>query len=358
MFLSLNGFEYQVLMDMSEVKDDATGKYGILCDTLNGAGVPDIEQALNEIFLKDLYKSLSDFATRDFFIDMVKICNDGKNITKVIGSYKEKGIKYFETLVDFINGNYGADSVIGKDSKIGKTPAESAWKELAKKISDFAKLASMKNKDRLLIEDKEIAKLVKYIQSGFDENYLYKVCFVAYLVCYSVKGVFGKEATALDAQKLINLWHLDRKIRDILSDCGYDSRGTYEIFKTLLETTELCDCTIAKKDEKELAYNFVKVMVENPHNNVILGINNFENILWFNKEKADFALWIVVMEYALLVAKKSDVETLLKVKDLIAKAAEKSEYKVENLLALLKPAEKAKKSTTKKTTTKKATTKK
>ena len=59
------------------------------------------------------------------------------------------------------------------------------------------------------------------------------------------------------------------------------------------------------------------------------------------------------MEYALLVSKKSDVEALLKVKDLIAKAAEKSEYKVENLLALLKPAEKAKKTTAKKATKKK-----
>ena len=351
MFLSLNGFEYQVLMDMSEVKDDATGKYGILCDTLNGAGVPDIEQALNEIFLKDLYKALSDFATRDFFVDMVKICNDGKNITKTIGKYKEKGLKYFETLVDFVNGNYGADTVLGKDSKINKTPAETAWKALAKNLSEFAKLTSIKNKDRLLLE-KDVAALVKYLQSGFDSEYLYKVCFVAYLVCYSVKGVFGKEATSLDAKKLISLWHLDRKIRDILADCGYDSRASFEVFKTLIETTELCDCSLSKKDKKEVAYGFIKTLIENPYNNVILGINQFDNVLWYNKEKADFALWITVLQFAILALKKTETKALLDVKDLIAKSSEKSEYKVENFVALLKPAEKAVKA--KKTPAKKA----
>ena len=352
MFLSLNGFEYQVLMDMSEVKDDATGKYGILCDTLNGAGVSDIEQALNEIFLKDLYKSLSDFTTREFFADMMKICTDGKNITKVIGKYKEAGIKYFETLVDFVEGNYGADSVLSKDSKITTTPAENAWKGLVKLISDFAKLASAKDEAKLA-ENKDIATLVEYIQSKFDENNLQKACFVAYLVCYSIKGVFGKEATSLDVQKLIGLWHLDRKIRDLLSEYGYDSRMSYEIFRTLLETTELCDNTFGKKTAKEVAYNFVKTVVENPHNNVILGINQYDNVLWYNKEKADFTLWISALQYAIIALKKSEVKNLLEVRDLIQDASDKSEYKVENLVALLKPEENAKKSAAKKATKKK-----
>ena len=352
MFLSLNGFEYQVLMDMSEVKDDATGKYGILCDTLNGAGVSDIEQALNEIFLKDLYKSLSDFTTREFFADMMKICTDGKNITKVIGKYKEAGIKYFETLVDFVEGNYGADSVLSKDSKITTTPAENAWKGLVKLISDFAKLASAKDEAKLA-ESKDIATLVEYIQSKFDESNLQKACFLAYLVCYSIKGVFGKEATSLDVQKLIGLWHLDRKIRDLLSEYGYDSRMSYEIFRTLLETTELCDNTFGKKTAKEVAYNFVKTVVENPHNNVILGINQYDNVLWYNKEKADFTLWISALQYAIIALKKSEVKNLLEVRDLIQDASDKSEYKVENLVALLKPEEKAKKSAAKKATKKK-----
>ena len=327
-----------------------------MCDTLNGAGVPDIEQALNEIFLKDLYKALSDFATRDFFVDMVKICNDGKNITKTIGKYKEKGLAYFETLVDFVNGNYGADTVLGKDSKINKTPAEAAWKALAKNLSDFAKLASVKKKDILLLE-KDIGNLVKFLQSGFDENYLYKVCFIAYLVCYSVKGIFGKEATAADAQKLITLWHLDRKIRDILCDCGYDSKETFGIFKTLVETTDLCDYKLNKKNIKGEAYNLVKYIVDNPHSSLILGINQFDNILWYNKEKADFALWISSLLYSVIALKKTDVELLLDVKKNITKALESSEYKVENLLNILKPVEKVKKTATKKAGTTKTTKK-
>ena len=82
------------------------------------------------------------------------------------------------------------------------------------------------------------------------------------------------------------------------------------------------------------------------------------------KEKADFALWITVLQFAILTLKKTEAKALLDVKDLIEKASDKSEYKVENFVSLLKPAEKpvkAKKTvgkTTKKTTETKSETKK
>ena len=142
-----------------------------------------------------------------------------------------------------------------------------------------------------------------------------------------------------------------------MAECGYNSRDTFGVFKTLMETTELCDCSLSKKDKKEVAYGFIKTLIENPYNNVILGINQFDNILWYNKEKADFALWITVLQFAILALKKTETKALLDVKDLIAKSSEKSEYKVENFVALLKPAEKAvkaKKTLAKKTTAKKA----
>ena len=57
LFLQLNGFETQVMMDISQVTDDETGKYRILCETLAGRGVSDIDVALREIFLKELHRS-------------------------------------------------------------------------------------------------------------------------------------------------------------------------------------------------------------------------------------------------------------------------------------------------------------
>ena len=44
MFVALNGFEYQVLMDIQQIHDKPDHRYKILCDYLNGKGCEDISE--------------------------------------------------------------------------------------------------------------------------------------------------------------------------------------------------------------------------------------------------------------------------------------------------------------------------
>ena len=62
MFVMLNGFEYQVLINIQEVTDEADHRFKILCDSLAGRGCEDIESAWQEIIYKDLYDDLEKFA--------------------------------------------------------------------------------------------------------------------------------------------------------------------------------------------------------------------------------------------------------------------------------------------------------
>ena len=55
-------------------------------ETLNGRGVPDIDIALKEIFLKDLYRALTDFASRELFDGIAIACMSKEE-------RKEKNIK-------------------------------------------------------------------------------------------------------------------------------------------------------------------------------------------------------------------------------------------------------------------------
>ena len=63
MYIGLNGFEYQVYMDIKEVTDGADHKYQILCDTLQGRGCYDLETEWQEICYRELYQTLSAYAT-------------------------------------------------------------------------------------------------------------------------------------------------------------------------------------------------------------------------------------------------------------------------------------------------------
>lgn len=55
--VSMEGFQCQVFMDITEIQDDDTGSYAALCDALGGAGVPDLGWALQDLALAELYRA-------------------------------------------------------------------------------------------------------------------------------------------------------------------------------------------------------------------------------------------------------------------------------------------------------------
>ena len=56
LFVSLDGFEYQVFLDFFEIEDNEKGHYRLLAESLGGAGFPDLEIALKEVVLDPLHR--------------------------------------------------------------------------------------------------------------------------------------------------------------------------------------------------------------------------------------------------------------------------------------------------------------
>jgi hypothetical protein len=55
----LEGFQCQVFLDIYEVEDDASGTYAALHDSLGGAGVPNVANALEDLRYGELYRAWS-----------------------------------------------------------------------------------------------------------------------------------------------------------------------------------------------------------------------------------------------------------------------------------------------------------
>lgn len=346
MFVALNGFEYQVLLDMSEVIDDATGKYGILCETLGGQGVADVDVALKEVFLKDLYGTITKFASKEFFEGITEICGFSANSKKAKSSLtttallkksKEAGMAFYEMLISFIEGNYGSETAVATIKTSQRQNAETAWKAFSKRFTQLIDLTTASSATIKALP-KEVAGLTTFLQKGLKNKPETVLALAAYTMAFSIKEVIGKEATALDTQKIIKLWRLDRKLRSILIDFGCNKIDMYQFYKMLLETTPFCDTVLTEKTYKEKAYDAVKSFTENSNKEVLLGVNNFDNIIWFNKEKADLSLWVGTVLYAMFAGKESTSSYIYDNVTRISKAVDKSEYKIETLLSLLAPA--------------------
>lgn len=60
LFIELEPYDYHVFMDFREVQDNEKQHYASLTSYLNGRGVSNIYDALNEVFLQPIHSSFSE----------------------------------------------------------------------------------------------------------------------------------------------------------------------------------------------------------------------------------------------------------------------------------------------------------
>ena len=349
MYAKLNGFEYQVLWNISEVSDDGTGMYTVLCKELKGTGVADIDVALKEIFLKDLYKTLEDFASIDLFKNIATLCgtcttNSSEKATTIqekkspnlnktqpitllqtFKKAKEPAFAFFFMFEKFLQGNYGSSTVINKEKTGTKIAAENTWKHFKSRIK---KLISLYNKKKA----SESSELEKFLYDWMISIPDMAEILTGTILLYTLREVIGNKATAEDTVNLVNLWCLDRKIRDILVSYGHPSKDMYETFKIIQAVTPFCDKKLKKDTLHKSARTLISTLLLNYNAPLVMGINNFDNIVWFNKEKSDFAFTIAIILYIIFSKRTIDYQELQEFLVLLKKECATAEYKAEPFL--------------------------
>jgi len=66
LYAELDGFKYHVFLDFREVQENEYGHYGQLNDYLSGRGVPSIDQAMKETFLKPVHQPFLELLNNGF----------------------------------------------------------------------------------------------------------------------------------------------------------------------------------------------------------------------------------------------------------------------------------------------------
>ncbi|AEE17648.1 alpha-amylase family glycosyl hydrolase [Treponema brennaborense] len=379
LYVHLDGFESQVLMDISQVSDDETGKYRILCDTLGGRGVADMETALREIFLKDLYKAFTDAATSEFFEAIHLSCLPATHLKArkltapalkdVLETLKPSALVWFETLDAFIHGNYGASAVLGGRDCGKKIPAEKIWKNVEKRLTAIVRTAEIAQKtaaaqkaavkkEALLKENaqddaarKSDTAFTVSLYEGMLERPACPEMLAAFALLYAAKDVLGSKATAGSAADLIELWGLERKLQDLLMNENVPAADSFVPLKTILSVLRVCDIAAAvplneageatPKAIKAAAGTVADHIVHGKYAPLTAGTNSFDNVLWFNAERMTDTVWYAISVPAFFAAGDVSVSLLAKLSALLSGAQVKAEYRAAAFTELLPLPEKA-----------------
>lgn len=362
MFVMLNGFEYQVYMNIHQVTDFADHRYQILCDFLAGKGCEDIESAWQDLIYKDLYKALADFSEKALSPIMeafkapeekkaeqetastkktpaknkatskaksIKV--DIKKITEILDLAEESGLAFYKTAQTF-----------AKDADKNLTPLdpEKQYKLFRDRIKKCVNIHNAEAKKVPADLQKALAKTTS------DEDF-------AKLIISSKKEIEKVlPGWALCAQYadngLASYWNFGRKLNEFLK---LDLRFLFQ--KTLL-LASTCNSEQLPAKQKEEAYKLTKLLVNSPYASALSGANTFDNIKWFNKEVLEENLNLAIMMMG-LSAKTAKLPEVFKLYKALCSAKLKAAYKCDLFEKEFAPL--VKKTSSKKANAKKATAK-
>ena len=340
LFIMLNGFEYQVYMDIHQVTDEADHRYKILCEHLNGAGCEDIEAAWQEIIYKDLYAAMENYA-KAVLPPLVQAFTNPKepkvkaaDITKLLKAAEKQALA-FETECEKVE-KASEGTFKEKTTKAAKTKAKA--KSTAK--ADSKKAACTLSKDvqqfiKLLIQvhnakaGKKPADMQKAIANAKEAPVLIKLMETAdpnletVLIC---RALSGKYATS----GLADFLNFGRKFTQFIkayTDIDKNLRADLTRLFLLARVSDVAKIS-TPAGRRIAAARITELLVISKHRRFLSGANTFDNIVWFNKEITDYSLNLIEL-LMMMNVKSANLENVLKLfKDLRA-AKLKAAYKCE-----------------------------
>ncbi len=311
LYVELDGYQSQVFLDLHEVRDDGVSRWRRLCDELGGRGVPDLQAALQDIFLRDLYTAFLDVASPEFFkgVRALALPEEPVRKTKKAAVEKptavdeaadpkafmddlEKKVRTFaEIAEEYLDGASGRYEAFDRSVKAESGNADAAWKEFSGSLERLTLIALYGKKKPAALSAKAV-EFIDSLASEFSVDEAFLPYLAGYLALSILRGVLGKDASGEDARRLVDHWCLDRKLREAYREIGLGGEEAYRIvtlLKLILSRTAERTPKPASAGEP-CAARLTKAAFTADDSRAYLGVNVFQGVVWYNKERLEEAL--------------------------------------------------------------------
>jgi hypothetical protein len=321
------------------------------------------------MLLKELYEPFAEFLCKENInllyqlvtgeevkIDDAKISSSGKAKTKkakpvdkqkltnqFIDAVKDPVIRFIKTASLFLDGASGKYDPFVSENAASSIDAKIIWQHAEKYLERLINIESLAANPELSNDKTSAAFIADLIKTMKAKSYAAIAYSAGYGLCIILRDVLG--SSGHEAKLLIDHWHLDRKFREAyqsLNIRGDEAWRVVEIFKGLLKRTAPAEYNVSTP--KALTKLLIDEALVSSEYKDVLGLNQFDNTIWFNKECFDdtlfYASLFVVLENAdaFKAAKtvrlhriKATAETV----KLLKAAEKKAGYKLEELKKLV-----------------------
>jgi hypothetical protein len=380
LFAALNGYEAQVFLDFRE-KEDAVdarpgsweGRWALLHHELNGRPVRDIDEALLDILLSELYVPFREILSKPrmealshFFsppkngisVDLYSPLESSHEFADSCRESVDTFVAAAEKFIDGGNGKFKAWKNNGKDDRREKSGEEhKGIKEWFLGLENLLALAENKPSTAQAARAKKTVKKdsAEAFLFGFSQKIGERPALAFMALGYNTLALLRSiavDGSGAEAAALALHWQLDRLLRECWEAAGIPRdealRGA-EIALALLHRTgsAVAGTYRAAKTPGALAAALILENYDSEDFRKILGVNRFDDVIWFNKEAFEAAMPLVSLFLALetpgAFGKKTEtekerrmrIETIAAVSGVLRKAKEASGYRFDELSGAL-----------------------
>jgi glycosidase len=268
LYFELRAYEYRVFLDFRQIADNEWGQYAQLHHHLKGRGVPNIDEAIKEIFLQPIhypFRALVNAGMFKWLADHLEIENftTEKQYAADISEIRQKMghlIQEINTLTD----------TAANEEKI----TEKTCEELGILLNIPKQAEKLSKKARQLVVP--------------ESDPAYWNTIFSWLFTHNLGEIFSDDLyDAKRSRSLIDEWLLGKIIIEALLASDLSQQEAHEAGQLLKILVEHQYWYLDSIKKKEAIPTVLSSWLENPEIQEYLRFNRYEGVLWFNKEAFD-----------------------------------------------------------------------
>ena len=285
LYAKLNAYKSHVFLDFREAQENEYGHYGQLHARLQGRGVPDIEEALKEQILAPVHVPLRMLVSAPTFEWLMKARHSEthKDDERVTEQVEQKMMELLRAVREAANSEAPKERLTEIAAETGAAleillDLPTALETNAEEVKDYA------------LDDLEA-----------DDPFRWGTLF-GWLFTHRLGAVVDEEDWADISYTWIEDWLLSKVISGALHDMNIGdqtARRAVATIKLLIRHHNLLT-----PDADANADEMLQSLLREQATQAYLGVNRYEDVLWFNKEAFDAMLWWLMV--ATVVTAKSD----------------------------------------------------
>ncbi len=344
LYAELEAYKCHVFVDFRQIVDNEWHQYAQLTEYLNGRGVPNVEEALKEIFLQPVHYPFRELVNAGMFhwiMDnrVTAPTFDEQNFRTALEEAETKSYSLLQEIKRLIQG-HGDEAHLAVDV----SHELEVILQLAALGTRFPKPGSRK-----------YAKALKYLSTKKEDDPLVWGILLSWLFTHNLGAIAdgaSPDSSAEVSRSWIDEWLFGKIIAGALKDLGIDEVGAWRavaLVKILImQGAPTIPTTSIEKASSEVsshAYRMLESLLRDSEVQRYVGVNRYQDVLWFNKESFDNLLWwlfaISVIQTCAdpTLTPNKVVQAVLSYYDTIEqiqKAEETSSFQVEKLLQAAK----------------------